>query len=234
VTVEDAVIVLQARMASTRLPGKAMQEIAGRSVLARCLSRLQASVVAPVVLATTENPEDDVCWSEADRAGVRCLRGSASDVLARFAFVARVTRARYIVRATADNPAVDIDAPCRVLRALVETGADYVVEHGLPHGAAVEAVSCEALERAHREARWPADREHVTTFIKRERDRFALVDRRAPERVGRPDLRLTIDTADDLRFMTAVLSDAECLGGDAPLVAIIASADRVVSGMVLA
>jgi spore coat polysaccharide biosynthesis protein SpsF len=79
----------------------------------------------------------------------------------------------------------------------------------------------------------PADREHVTTFIKRGRDRFALVDRPAPEHVRRPDLRLTIDTPADLQFMTAVFSDAGCRRGDAPLSSIIASADRVVSGMAL-
>ena len=224
---DHAVIVLQARMASRRLPGKAARCLAGRSILARCLGRLLAGGSASVVLATTTNAEDDVLEREAAAVGVRCVRGSEEDVLERFVLASEVTQARYVVRATADNPAVDIDAAGRVLRVLVESGADYVVEHGLPYGAAVEAVSVDALRRAHRCASLPEDREHVTTFVKRERALFTVVEPDAPAPLRRPDLRLTVDTVTDLHFMETVLSSLPSVSVESPLSEIIDAADRV-------
>ncbi len=80
----DALIVLQARMGSTRLPGKALPPIGERSILARCLERLLAGRAAPLLLATTTQAEDDVIVEEASRFGVPVVRGDADDVLARF------------------------------------------------------------------------------------------------------------------------------------------------------
>src|SRR5262249_33452231 len=86
------------------------------------------------------------------------------------------------------------------LRALRQTGADHIVEDGLPYGGAVEAVTMDALDRADVLAVDAADREHVTTLIRRDRDRFAPATVPAPAQVRRPDIRVTIDTADDLQF----------------------------------
>ena len=232
--VEGAVIVLQARMASKRLPGKAGVHIGGRSVLARCLCRLLASGAAPVVLATTTNAEDDVLDCEAHTLGVKTIRGPVHDVLGRFVLASSFTRARYVVRATADNPAVDIDAAARVLRVLAEGGSDYVVEQGLPHGAAVEAVTADALRAADRCANSDEDREHVTTFVKRERNVFKVIDLEAPAPLRRPDLRLTIDTQEDLQFMKAVLSGLPTTPAEPDLSMIIDAADRVASRMTCA
>lgn len=233
-SVPNAVIVLQARMASRRLPGKAARLIAGRTLLTRCLDRLLAGGAAPVVLATTTGREDDPLVREATARGVLSVRGSEADVLGRFVLAASMTGARHVVRATGDNPAVDIDAPQRVLRVLVGSGVDYVGERHLPCGAGVEAVSAEALRRAHRLARQAEDREHVTTFVKRECEQFGLVDLEAPQALRRPDLRLTIDTEEDLRFMHAVLSGALPDGVEPSLQSIIESADRVIAGAVRA
>lgn len=227
----NAAIVLQARMGSSRLPGKVLAPIAGRSVLAHCVERLQRSGL-PVVVATTELGEDDRVAVEAVRVGASVVRGPVDDVLARYLRAATQLGLTELVRATADNPAVDMDAPGRTLALLYRTGADHVVEHGLPYGAAVEAVSTEALARATGLATDPYDREHVTTLIRRDR-RFLALPALAPGAVRRPSVRLTIDTAADLAFMRRVFALAGAMPGEpVPLVAIIAAAARVLAAPV--
>jgi spore coat polysaccharide biosynthesis protein SpsF len=158
---------------------------------------------------------------------VRTVRGPNADVLARFVMAADALGARVVVRATADNPAVDIDAPRRVLERLAATGADYVAEVGLPYGAAVEAVSVGALRRARELTVDASDLEHVTLAVKRERTRFMVIDAPAPAHLRRPSLRLTVDTPEDLRFMDTVLSRLDGRPGEASLAAIITAADSV-------
>lgn len=223
---DRTVVVLQARMGSRRLPGKAMALVAGRPLVSHCLDRLRASEVGPVVLATTTNREDDVLARIADVVGVSVVRGADDDVLSRFADVVRTHPARLIVRATADNPAVDIDAVRRVQRWIDIGNADYVVEDGLPYGSGVEAIRTDVLVQAHLSARAPADREHVTTWITRHSDRFRIQRIPAPRRVRRPDLRFTVDTPTDLAYMRRVLSEAGTRTGVVTLSDIIEVADH--------
>lgn len=222
----SALIVLQARMGSTRLPGKILADVGGHSVLARCVRRLEASGVGPVIVATTTADADAATEAEAVRLGAPVYRGDATDVLARYmGAVAWWGGARYVVRATADNPAVDPDACRRVLERL-DRGADYVVEVGLPVGTAVEGVRVGVLADAARRATDPYDREHVTAFIRRARHLYRVVEPAAPAALWRPALRLTVDTADDLAFVRRVYAEA----GDgllAPLADLIAAAARI-------
>lgn len=225
----NAAIVLQARMGSTRLPGKVLAPIAGRSVLAHCIERLRVRSRLPVVVATTELPDDDRVVVEAARLGAAVVRGASDDVLARYVKVAETLGLTHIIRATADNPAVDMDAPRRTLDILLRSGADHVVEFGLPHGAAVEAVTTAALVRAADMATEPADREHVTPLIRRDKRFFAL-PALAPGAVRRPQIRLTVDTAADLAFMRRVFALAGATPGDpAPLAVLISAAARVLA-----
>jgi len=203
--IANAAIVLQARMGSTRLPGKVMAPIGGRSVLAHCIERLRHHSGLPVIVATTDLFDDDRVAAEAARLGAAIVRGSERDVLRRYIQAAREFSLTVLVRATADNPAVDMDAPRRTLDLLRQTGADHVVEFGLPHGGAVEAMTVAALETAANIATDPLDREHVTTFIRRDRRFFAL-PALAPGAVRQPRLRLTVDTAIDLAFMRRVFA----------------------------
>ncbi|HTV03316.1 MAG TPA: NTP transferase domain-containing protein [Luteitalea sp.] len=194
-----ALVILQARLGSQRLPGKVMAPLAGVPLVEYCLVRLLAAGVGPVVLATTTRPEDAALLAVAERLGVESLTGSVDDVLARFAdVVRRHPDAQQILRATADNPFVDIDGPARVLAAL-GAGADYAVEEGLPLGTAVEGVRRDVLLQAHREAATPYDREHVTPWVRRV-DGVVRAMPAAPAIVRAPDLRLTVDTPDDLAY----------------------------------
>jgi spore coat polysaccharide biosynthesis protein SpsF len=201
-------IVLQARLASTRLPGKALELIEGRPLLEHCLRRLSAAGVARVVLATTTLEEDTALCDLATRLGLAVYRGSDADVLDRMAKAAEAFDLDPVIRATGDNPAVDIEASFRVLATLRALHADYVLEDGLPYGAAVEAVTRDALLRAAREARDLDDREHVTTWVKRRSDLWNLAFPAAPAPLRRPDLRVTVDTPADLTFVRALFARA--------------------------
>ncbi|HVC21304.1 MAG TPA: NTP transferase domain-containing protein [Vicinamibacterales bacterium] len=223
----DAVIVLQARMASHRLPGKALVRLGGDTLLGHCLRRLTCAGVAPVVLATTVGSDDDPLVAEAARFGVRTVRGPREDVLRRFAQVVRETGATFVVRATADNPAVDLHAAGRVLRALRIRALDYCGERNLPVGSGVEAVRGDALLDAAAHAVEPYDREHVTPFIKFNSLRYRVRVLEAPRAVRRPDLRLTVDTPADLEYLQQVLEAASRGTGPAPLADIIAASDTL-------
>lgn len=221
-----AAIVIQARMGSARLPGKSLAPIGGRSLLARVVERLLHQGELPVVLATTTLLEDDLLCEEADRLGVTVVRGSADDVLGRYAFAASLLGAPAIVRATADNPAVDLDAPLRTLDILLRSGADYVVDYGLPLGGTVEAMTTAALVRAAALATEPYDREHVTPFVRRD-GRSRAIDALAPTALRRPDLRFTVDTADDLDYLRRIYHEAGPAESPWPIDAFIAAADRL-------
>jgi spore coat polysaccharide biosynthesis protein SpsF (cytidylyltransferase family) len=221
----SAAVILQARMGSTRLPGKVLERIGSRSVLAHCVERLRLTSGLQVIVATTTLAEDDAVVREAELLNTPVFRGADADVLDRFVEAARQFSLTEVVRATADNPAVDLDAPERTLALLRRTGVDHVVEHGLPYGTAVEAISVEALCAAHAQATEAYDREHVTPFIRRDK-RCRALDAIAPGHLRRPDVRLTVDTAEDLDRVRRVLGTLES-GNLTPLAAIIAAADRL-------
>jgi spore coat polysaccharide biosynthesis protein SpsF (cytidylyltransferase family) len=218
-------VLLQARMGSRRLPGKVLARLGDRTLLAHCVRRLGASGLI-VVVTTTQEPEDDAVVAEARRLGAEVFRGATYDVLARFIGAARAFGFTTIVRATADNPFVDADAAGRLLPVLARSAASYVTELSLPVGAAVEAVTIDALERAHALAHDPADREHVTTLVRRDR-RFHAVELIAPPQLRRPALRLTVDTAEDLERARAIAAAFETADPLPNLAAVIDIAERL-------
>lgn len=226
----SAAVILQARMGSTRLPGKVLMPIGKWSLLAHCVRRLQASR-RRVIVATTTDAADAAVAREAERLGADVFRGHPTDVLDRYCAAARAHELTYVMRATADNPFVDGDAVGRTLDLLAGAGADHVIEFGLPVGAAVEAVTADALARAHGLATDPYDREHVTSFIRRD-ERFYAIRAVATGAVRRPGLRLTVDTAEDLDFARRVYEHLGEPDAIVPLKAVIAAADaRIVKAM---
>lgn len=202
------VAVVQARMGSTRLPGKVVKELGGRTVLEQVLSRLsRATQIHEIVLATTILPEDATLESLARTAAVRAVRGSVTDVLSRFLLAMRASGADHVVRVTADCPCIDPDVVDRVIAEHLTSEADYTTNtrpRSFPHGLDVEVVTKEALEQAGHEATAPEEREHVTPFIWSQPDRFKLVNLRAQPQETMPDLRVTLDTWEDYVMLRAV------------------------------
>ena len=196
------VAILQARLGSTRLPGKVLMPILGRPMLAHLLHRVrQMETADAIVVATSEKPQDDPIptYLGEHHPDVVVFRGSETDVLSRFHGAASATDARVVVRITADNPLFDPVTADRLVRLLPDGPFDYAsnaVRPSFPRGVVAEAFTREALETAHAEATSAYDREHVTAFFYTHPQRFAL---------GRVDLprdwshlRLTVDTPEDL------------------------------------
>jgi spore coat polysaccharide biosynthesis protein SpsF (cytidylyltransferase family) len=203
--------VVQARLGSTRLPGKALADIAGRPMVAHVIARIAAAPgVDEVVLATTSSPADAALAEFARSAGIACVRGSVDDVLDRFWSVARAhPTADAIVRVTGDCPLLDPAMSGRVVGEFLRTpGADYasnVHPPSYPDGLDTEVISRDALERAWRESS-PAstrDREHVTPYIW-ERRPEAFRRRSVEHGEDLSALRWTVDDARDLGFARAV------------------------------
>lgn len=197
---------LQARMGSTRLPGKVLMSIHGKSILERSIRRLQAAPdIDEVAVLTTVLPEDLCIAEEACRLGTRVYRGPELDVLRRFQEASEKFRPEIVVRATADNPLIDIGSVGRIIRELRSGHLDLCMETRLPHGAATEACTAAALAKAHALARDFRDREHVTLYIKEHPDEFNVAFPQAPESVRQPTLRVTVDTPEDFNFVSRLI-----------------------------
>jgi spore coat polysaccharide biosynthesis protein SpsF (cytidylyltransferase family) len=192
--------VVQARMGSTRLPGKVLMALGPTTVLELVLARLGAAPVDEIVVATSDRPLDDPVAAAVGRVGVACVRGSEHDVLDRFALALLRHPADEVVRITADCPLVDPHVVAAALAAHRAAVADYTSNTLLrtfPDGLDVEVVDADALRIAAREADEPAEREHVTPFIYRRPVRFRVAQFSSGDpRLGRE--RWTLDDADDL------------------------------------
>lgn len=203
-----ALAIIQARMSSTRLPGKVMKDLLGQPMIARQIERVRrARRLTGLIVATSTGPEDDGLAAWCAGAGIDVFRGDLDDVLSRF--LGALTVAGWpdqVVRLTADCPLAD---PVLIDRAVLEhtqSGADYTHVQGrwtYPKGLDVE-VCRTAVLRAVGEAATGADREHVTRFIYTHPDRFKIhaIHRDPPLR-----FRWTVDTPEDFAFVQAVYAD---------------------------
>jgi spore coat polysaccharide biosynthesis protein SpsF len=204
--VAPVVAIVQARMGSTRLPGKVLRTVGGTPMLERVIARCRAARrVAAVVVATTALAEDDAVVELCARAGVATCRGPVDDVLRRYAAAAREVGAATVVRVTSDCPLLDPSLLDEVVAAFVACQPDYAsncLERTYPRGLDVEVISRAALERADREARQCFEREHVTPYVYGHPELFRLVSVRGERDLGQ--LRWTVDTAADLRFVDEV------------------------------
>ena len=221
---------LQARMGSTRLPGKVLMKIDGQSILERAVRRLQAArIVDAVAVLTTTHGEDNAIADEARRLGAYVHRGPDQDVLKRFQEAAEKYCPHIVIRATADNPLIDIGSIERIVRALISDCGDLCMESELPYGAATEAFTAMALAIAHNSAGEDRYREHVTLFIKEHPDQFHVIYLHPPDALRYPEIRLTVDTAEDFAFMDGLIRRLPERGHPIPLIDYLASAPNILT-----
>jgi spore coat polysaccharide biosynthesis protein SpsF len=212
------VIIVQARMTSTRLPGKVLMDVAGKPMLSQQLKRLRrCTAVDEIVIATTTNATDDPVVDLARHESVPWFRGPEHDVLSRYVGAARQERADVVVRITADCPLIDPTVTDRVITELIEriAACDYAsnsVERSYPRGLDAEALFIDTLLRADRLARTATDREHVTPLIYAGRPDLFLVHS-IVDAQDNSDLRWTVDVAADLEVVR-MLYDALDLAND--------------------
>jgi spore coat polysaccharide biosynthesis protein SpsF len=204
------VAIVQARMASTRLPGKVLADIAGEPMLARVVDRARrAEALDDLVVATTVDVSDDAVVSFCRARGYPCFCGHPTDVLDRYYQAARQSGARVIVRLTADCPLIDPGVIDDTVQAFLDADPPYdLVANRLaegrdfPIGLDTEVCSFRVLEEAWREATDPYEREHVLPFIYERRERYRVLLFRGREDYG--SLRWTVDAAEDLEVVRRV------------------------------
>jgi spore coat polysaccharide biosynthesis protein SpsF len=198
--------VLQARVSSSRLPGKVLLDLHGAPMIVRQIERVRrARLLDQLVVATSTSPEDDVLAAMCKEQGIACVRGSLCDVLSRVVLAARAYNPDWVVRITGDCPLADPAVIDAVIGFAIEQKADYAsnaVQPTYPDGLDVEVVRMSVLEQAAAEAKLTSEREHVTPFIHKRPDRF-----RVSHFQGATDLsglRWTVDEVEDLEFVRAV------------------------------
>lgn len=204
-------VVSQARMTSTRLPGKVLKEVGGRPLLEHHVDRIRGHGL-DVIVATTTNAEDDPIVSLCERKGTGCFRGDEHDVLARYHGAAEAHDLDVVVRVTSDCPLID-GARIRtgVEKYRDEAGPyDYlgtgVPEKTYPLGFSFEVFSAELLRDAHRNADMPQMREHVTPYMKlRKNPRTRLIG--IPLEQDWSGYRVTVDTEEDLELVRRLIED---------------------------
>lgn len=207
----QAVAIIQARMGSTRLPGKVLELVEGRTVLGHTIGRARAiRGLDEVVVATTRLERDDAVVTESERHGARSWRGSEDDVLSRYLGAARESGADVIMRITSDCPLLDPELSSGVLSALLSALAagdpvDYASNSLVrrnPRGVDTEAFTRAALERAAEQATAAREREHVTLYMYEHPDAFRLLS--IPGEHDHAHHRWTVDTPEDLQLVREV------------------------------
>lgn len=200
------VAIVQARMSSTRLPGKVLMPLAGLPAIVFMLERVRrAASLQAVVLATSTDPSDNRLAETVAAAGYPVHRGPLDDVLARFAGAARAHRADTVVRLTGDCPLIDPALIDRVVALLHDGRLDYAnntESPSYPDGLDVEAMRADTLHAAMDQARLPSEREHVTPWIRQQPGLRRGLLRGA---IDLSALRWTVDHADDLAVVRALV-----------------------------
>ena len=198
--------VLQARMSSTRMPGKVMAPVLGEPMIWRQIERTRrARSLSKVMVATSTAPSDDALAGFLLGRGVSVYRGDLDDVLGRFAGCALAHQPDYVVRLTADCPLIDpqvIDAAVALARTTRAAYSSNCERRTYPDGLDVEVIAAPAIEAAAREASDAYDREHVTPFIRTRPERFPQAHLIQAQDLSA--LRWTVDRPEDFAFVRAV------------------------------
>jgi spore coat polysaccharide biosynthesis protein SpsF len=196
-------IVLQARMGSTRLPGKSLLPLGGSTLVGQAMARL-ALVPADTRVLATDHASALALAPEAERHGFELLVGSAEDVLARYCAAIRRFGIDLLLRATADNPLVSHELAALLLERRVGQDSDYSAFLGMPTGMGTELVSAEALLKAEAEAKEPGEREHVCPYLYGHPELFRVDRPEAPAEYRLDGASVTVDTRDDYEAMLRI------------------------------
>jgi len=200
------VAIIQARMGSTRLPGKVLRDIRGASMLARVVGRArQSKFLDEILVATTTEPLDDPIVSACRMLETTVFRGSQEDVLDRYYRAALAYKAEAVVRITSDCPLIDPEIVDRVVRSFLEKKPDYASNtliRSYPRGLDAEVMSMASLAKAWEQSHELYERVHVTPYIYQNPVLFRLLPVKGKEDFS--DYRWTVDTPEDLTFIVAV------------------------------
>lgn len=203
------IAIIQARMGSTRLPGKILKTVMNKTLLEYQLERVTRSLlIDEIVVATTEKESDTPIVELCEQLGVGVYRGSENDVLSRYCEAAVECKADIIVRLTSDCPLIDSHVIDEVVQMYLDGQGtiDYAsnaLERTFPRGLDIEVFSFEALEKANEYASLERDREHVTVFLYTNPEEFQLANLKSPKNLGHH--RWTVDTEEDFELVKRIL-----------------------------
>ncbi|WP_346890174.1 glycosyltransferase family protein [Clostridium sp. UBA1056] len=203
------VCIIQARVGSSRLPGKVLKNICGKTVLEHDVRRLKlVTNIDEIVIATTVEPQDDKIVEEAKRLGVKCFRGSENDVLSRYYHAAMESNSDIVVRVTSDCPCIDHTIIDNMVRLFKENKFDYInntSERTFPRGYDVEVFTLQALEIAYKNATKDYEREHVTPYLYDCNNNFKCFTYK--NNVDYSKYRITLDTEEDLKVIKEIYNE---------------------------
>lgn len=207
------VCIMQARVGSSRLPGKVLKEICGQTVLEHDVNILRlVPNIDEIVIATTIEEQDDQIVQEASRLGVKCFRGSENDVLSRYYFAAKENNADIVVRVTSDCPCMDNIVIENIINEFkkynISEHIDYMsntIERTFPRGYDVEVFKFESLEKAFLNAKKDYEREHVTPYIYDLSNKYKLKMHKNEKDYS--EYRVTLDTQEDFQVITAIYKE---------------------------
>jgi spore coat polysaccharide biosynthesis protein SpsF len=208
----NVVAIIQARMGSSRLPGKVLKPLGERPMLGQVVHRLRPSnLVNRIVVATTIDPSDDEIAQFCSSEGIDCFRGDVFDVLDRYYQAARYYRADVVVRITADCPLMDASLVDEIVAAFFDLKVDFAAnrlpppwKRSYPIGLDIEVVSFSALKRTWQEAQQPFEREHVMPYLYDQSGRFKTLLLHHEPDYG--EKRWTVDTPQDLDLLQAIFN----------------------------
>jgi len=204
------VAIIQARLGSTRLPGKILADICGQTMIEHVVSRVEcAKRIDEVVIATTDQETDQLFVDFCNEKQWNVFRGSENDVLSRYVGAARQFGADRIVRVTSDCPLIDpglIDELISILSMVqgIDYACNFYPKRRYPRGLDCEALTFDALQRIDAEAQLPEFREHVTLYAYRKSGSFSIGSTTCAN--DHSDLRWTVDTAEDLDLIRQIYS----------------------------
>lgn len=212
--VNNTILITQARTGSTRLPGKVLKEINGKSLLQIHLDRLKkCKMISEIVVATTTKQEDQVIYDKALELGFSASRGSESDVLDRFYQSVMDKKADWIVRVTSDCPLIDPVLVDKVIDFVRNNNKDYganILVENFPDGQDIEVFKFSALESAWKNAKLLSEREHVTPYIRNNTDvkggnLFSAIN--YPCDFDFSKIRMTVDEFRDFELIKILIND---------------------------
>jgi len=197
--------IIQARMTSTRLPGKVLMEVMGRPLLSYQIERLRFSNrIDKIVVATTENTEDEKIVALANLEGLKSFCGSEDDVLDRYYHAATGSKAQNIMRLTADCPLIDPSLLDRMIEAFFVKEADYIYPSSkFAEGTDSEVFTFGALEKAYKSARLRSEREHLTRYFHNNPQLFKIV--KLENETDDSKYRFTVDEKEDFSVVNRII-----------------------------
>ena len=202
---------VEARMGSSRLPGKTLMEIEGKPLLGILLDRVRNSkLIDEIVVATSINKKDDVIIDFCKKNNYRFFRGSEDDVLDRVLNSAKTFKADIIVELTADNPLIDSEIIDKAIQFYLNNDYDYVcnfLPETFPYGSQIQVFSVEILDEVDKLTNEPIDRENVSWYIYHHPEKYKIGNLKAEDELSDPTIRITVDYEEDFLLIEKVIKN---------------------------